>query len=186
MPVMRRDMNSPELQFPIVHRTRALAIQQRDLHRFAGNGQQGFLRRDQLRQGLCGDLGFSLADRSENIRRAGEVARLFFESGHIVICCFISPIARDRAFVRSLIPEGRFHETHVDCPLQVCIDRDPNGLYREAIKGEIKDFTGIASRYEPPAHPELRLRTDAESVEDLVNFVFGHLASAGIIPAHGR
>jgi bifunctional enzyme CysN/CysC len=147
----------------------------------AAGCQTMLLDGDQLRQGLCGDLGFSLADRSENIRRAGEVARLFFESGHIVICCFISPIARDRAFVRSLIPEGRFHEAHVDCPLQVCIDRDPNGLYREAIKGEIKDFTGIASRYEPPAHPELRLRTDAESVEDLVNVVLGHLASAGII-----
>jgi bifunctional enzyme CysN/CysC len=139
---------------------------------------------DQLRQGLCGDLGFSLADRSENIRRAGEVARLFFEAGHIVICSFISPIAKDRAFVRSLLPEGRFHEIHVDCSLDACIRRDPSGLYRKALQGNIKDFTGIASIYEPPAHPELTLRTDTESVGTLVASLLAHLEAHAILPKH--
>jgi bifunctional enzyme CysN/CysC len=136
---------------------------------------------DQLRQGLCGDLGFSTEDRTENIRRAGEVARLFFESGHLVICAFISPIARDRAFVRDLMPEGRFVEIHVDCPIEVCIERDPNGLYRNALKGDIKDFTGISSNYEPPAVPEVRVRTDQESPEQTVARLARWLAEKAII-----
>jgi bifunctional enzyme CysN/CysC len=135
---------------------------------------------DQLRQGLCGDLGFSPEDRTENIRRAGEIAKLFFESGHIVICTFISPITQDRAFVRSLLPEGRFWEVHVDCALEVCMERDPNGLYARAVRGEIGNFTGVSAGYEPPASPEVRLRTDqcepAAAIADLVR----RLAEAGI------
>lgn len=137
---------------------------------------------DQLRQGLCGDLGFSLADRAENIRRAGEVGRLFFEAGHITICTFISPIARDRAFVRSLIPEGRFCEVHLDCPLDVCISRDPSGLYRKALAGDIPDFTGIASQYEPPERPELRLNSGAEPVQRMLAVLVAHLEALGVVP----
>jgi bifunctional enzyme CysN/CysC len=136
---------------------------------------------DQLRQGLCGDLGFSGEDRTENIRRAGEVAGLFFESGHIVICTFISPNAKDRAVVRALVPEGRFVEIHVDCPVEVCIERDPNGLYRNALKGEIKDFTGVSANYEPPTAPEIRVRTDHESPDQVVEVVMRRLVEMAII-----
>jgi bifunctional enzyme CysN/CysC len=135
---------------------------------------------DQLRQGLCGDLGFSPEDRAENIRRAGEVARLFFDSGHIVICTFISPIAKDRAFARSLVPEGRFWEVHVDCALEVCIARDPSGLYARAVAGEIGQFTGISSGYEPPASPELTVRSDGTDPGTIVADIIRRLADAGI------
>jgi bifunctional enzyme CysN/CysC len=135
---------------------------------------------DQLRQGLCGDLGFSPEDRSENIRRAGEVARLFFESGHIVVCTFISPIAKDRAFVRSLVPAGRFWEIYVDCPVEVCAARDPSGLYARAMEGEIRQFTGISSAYEPPAAPELIVDTVHVDPGTIVGKIVGRLADAGI------
>jgi bifunctional enzyme CysN/CysC len=138
---------------------------------------------DQLRQGLCGDLGFTPADRTENIRRAGEVARLLFESGHVVICTFISPIARDRQFVRSLIPDGRFWEVHVDCAVEVCIARDPNGLYARAAKGEIGQFTGISSGYEPPAEPEIAVHTDRTDLPAIVSTIVERLARAGMLPA---
>ena len=116
----------------------------RDLEKglFAAGVHTMLLDGDSIRQGLCGDLGFSDEDRSENIRRVGEVARLFFESGHVVICTFISPFEKDRAFARSLFPEGRFFEIYVKCDLDVCKRRDPNGLYRKTMAGEIKEFTG--------------------------------------------
>ncbi|GAK57919.1 sulfate adenylyltransferase subunit 1 [Candidatus Vecturithrix granuli] len=123
---------------------------------------------DHLRHGLCGDLGFSDEDRSENIRRAGEVARLFFESGHIVLCTFISPFKKDREAVRALLPAGQFFEIAVECDLEVCKRRDPHGLYQKAIKGEIAEFTGISSPYEAPEHPELRVETDLQSVDDIL------------------
>jgi len=137
---------------------------------------------DDLRQGLCRGLGFSAEDRSENLRRAGEVARLFFEAGHIVICTFISPMAKDRAMARDLIPEGRFFEVHVDCPIEVCIARDPNGLYGSAIKGEIRDFTGVSANYEPPAHPELVAHTNRDTTGQSVATLVAALRGAGIIP----
>jgi bifunctional enzyme CysN/CysC len=137
---------------------------------------------DQLRQGLCRDLGFASEDRTENIRRAGEVAKLFFDSGHLVICTFISPIAKDRAAVRELIPEGRFFEIHLDCPIEVCIQRDPNGLYGHALKGEIRDFTGISASYEPPLAPELVVRTDVETPAEIVAGVELTLERLGILP----
>ena len=99
---------------------------------------------DNVRHGLCRDLGFSEKDRNENIRRAGEVARLFFEAGHVVICTFISPFIKDRQFVRSLFPEKKFFEVHVKCALETCIKRDPHGLYEKALAGEIPEFTGIS------------------------------------------
>lgn len=123
---------------------------------------------DTIRHGLCGDLGFSDADRSENIRRVGEAAKLFFESGDIVICAFISPFEKDRAFVRSLIPEARFFEIYVKCSLEVCERRDPNGLYKKARSGEIQKFTGISSPYEAPQDPEIVAETDLQTVGKLV------------------
>jgi bifunctional enzyme CysN/CysC len=121
---------------------------------------------DHVRHGLNGDLGFSDEDRSENIRRVGEVARLFFESGHIVLCTFISPFVKDRSFVRSLLPEGRFFEVFVRCDLEVCKTRDPNGLYRKAVTGGIKQFTGISSPYEEPERAELTIDTETLTVEE--------------------
>jgi bifunctional enzyme CysN/CysC len=136
---------------------------------------------DNIRQGLCGDLGFSDKDRSENIRRVGEVARLFFESGHVVICTFISPFEKDRAFVRSLFPAGSFFEVHVKCDLEVCKRRDPNGLYRKAVTGEIKDFTGVSSPYETPSNPEITLETDLQSVEDSIACIIDRMKTWEII-----
>ncbi|RKQ96840.1 adenylylsulfate kinase [Kushneria sinocarnis] len=112
---------------------------------------------DNIRHGLCRDLGMSRADRSENIRRIGEVAHLFVESGLIVLTAFISPFARDRQQARSLFRPGEFQEVFVDTPLGLCEQRDPKGLYRRARAGEIHDFTGIDSPYEPPMQPELSL-----------------------------
>ena len=123
---------------------------------------------DTIRHGLCGDLGFSDEDRSENIRRAGETARLFFESGDIVICAFISPFERDRAFARSLIPKNRFFEIYTKCSLDVCKRRDPNGLYKKVKDGKIKEFTGISSHYEEPQNPEIIAETDLRTVDDIV------------------
>jgi len=140
---------------------------------------------DQLRQGLCRDLGFSPEDRTENIRRAGEVAKLFFDSGNIVICTFISPVAKDRAAVRELIPEGCFFEVHLDCPIEVCIHRDPNGLYGHALKGEIMDFTGISASYEPPLAPELVVRTDLDTPAEIASEVVLTLERVGIL-RHAR
>lgn len=155
----------------------------RDLEKelFAANIHTMLLDGDSLRQGLCGDLGFSNRDRTENIRRVGEVAKLFFESGHIVICTFISPFEKDRAFVRSLFPEGRFFEIFIKCDLDVCKRRDPNGLYRKTMNGEIKEFTGISSPYEVPEHPEMTLETDLQSVRESVVHIIERLKHEAII-----
>ncbi len=142
---------------------------------FESGCQTMLLDGDNIRHGLCGDLGFSGRDRSENIRRVGEVAKLFFESGHIVICTFISPFEKDRAFVRSLFPQGCFFEVYVKCDLGVCKRRDPNGLYEKAMTGEIKDFTGISSPYEAPQNPEIVLETDLQSLEDSVICIINRL-----------
>ena len=135
---------------------------------------------DHLRHGLCGDLGFSDEDRSENIRRVGEVARLFFEGGHLVLCTFISPFKRDRDRVRSLIPEGQFFEIAVQCDIEVCKRRDPHSLYQKAIKGEIAEFTGISSPYEAPEQPELRVETDLQSVDGILEQLLAVLQERGI------
>lgn len=136
---------------------------------------------DNVRHGLCGDLGFSDYDRSENIRRIGETAKLFFEQGNIVACTFISPFKEDRDFARSILPEGSFFEVHVKCDLEVCKRRDPKGLYKKAEAGEIKDFTGISSPYEEPVHPEVVVETDIESVDTMVGRLMDKLREAGII-----
>ncbi|MSU63937.1 MAG: adenylyl-sulfate kinase [Pedosphaera sp.] len=123
---------------------------------------------DVLRTGLCSDLGFGAKDREENIRRAGEVARLCAQTGIIVIAAFISPFRADRDRVRGILPRGRFLEVFVNSPLEVCEKRDVKGLYRRARSGSIPEFTGISSPYEPPLSPELELRTDRSTVSDCV------------------
>ena len=138
---------------------------------FEAGCQTMLLDGDNVRHGICRDLGFSDKDRSENIRRVGEVAKLFFESGNIVVCAFISPFEKDRKFVRSLFPAGRFFEVHVKCDLEVCKRRDPNGLYKKAMNGEIEEFTGISSPYEEPQDPEIVVETDLQSAEDIVSYI---------------
>ena len=130
---------------------------------------------DNIRHGLGSDLGFSPKDRTENIRRVGEVAKLFADAGTICITAFISPYREDRDLVRRILPEGRFVEVYVNAPLAVCEERDPKGLYAKARANEIREFTGISAPYEEPAKPEIELRTDqltvAESVTRLLEFL---------------
>jgi bifunctional enzyme CysN/CysC len=159
--------------------TVARALEQR---LFSRGCQTMYLDGDNVRHGLCGDLGFSPQDRQENIRRVAEVAKLGFEQGQIVLCTFISPYGRDRAFARSLVPEERFVEIYIECDLEVCKRRDPKGLYAKALSGEIADFTGISSPYEPPEHPELVLQTDLHTVDALVDRVLEELVQRGLIP----
>ncbi|MCH8549461.1 MAG: sulfate adenylyltransferase subunit CysN [Balneolaceae bacterium] len=126
---------------------------------------------DQIRHGLCGDLGFSASDRTENIRRVGEVAKLFFEHGNIVLCTFVSPIEKDRKAVRSLFPEGRFIEVYVSCNPETAQKRDPKGLYEKAKKGEIKGLTGFDAKYEVSADSDLSINTDEVSVKESVELI---------------
>ena len=119
-----------------------------------------------LRHGLNGDLGFSEEDRGENIRRIGEVSRLFTDAGLVVITSFISPFRWDRDRARGLFETGEFFEVFVRCPLELCESRDPKGLYAQARDGKIRDFTGIDSPYEDPENPELVIDTGEISLED--------------------
>jgi bifunctional enzyme CysN/CysC len=137
---------------------------------------------DHLRHGLCSDLGFTKQERRENIRRAGEVARLFFDTGHLVLCTFISPFAEDRARARALFPEGRFLEVHVAAGLEACMARDPHGLYERARRGEIPDFTGISSPYEAPESPEILLETERQGADELVDQLLRALLDRGLLP----
>ena len=137
---------------------------------------------DNVRHGLCADLGFSLEERSENIRRIGEMTKLFLEAGVISLTAFISPLRRDRERVRSLLPHGDFIEIYARCSLEVCETRDVKGLYKRARVGEIKDFTGISSPYEIPERPELVVDTDQQPLEDSVESVMEMLRSRGVIP----
>jgi bifunctional enzyme CysN/CysC len=136
---------------------------------------------DNVRQGLNRDLGFSADDRTENIRRVAEVARLFNEAGLIAVTSFISPFGNDRRNAREIIGGDRFIEVFVDAPLDVCEERDPKGLYKKARAGEIPDFTGISSPYEAPEKPELRLDTSELSVQDAVERIMGYLEAQGMI-----
>lgn len=120
---------------------------------------------DQLRHGLNGDLGFSPADRAENVRRAGEVARLFFEAGHIVLCSFVSPYRRDREAVRARFPDGGFAEVFVSAPVNVLAARDTKGLYKKEAAGEAVGLSGVSTPYEAPAAAELSIDTGAVSAE---------------------
>ncbi|MBI3440558.1 MAG: adenylyl-sulfate kinase [Proteobacteria bacterium] len=136
---------------------------------------------DNVRHGLCGDLGFSQKDRSENIRRIGEMVKLFLEAGSIVLTAFISPIRKDRERVRSLVPAGDFIEIYCRCPLDVCESRDVKGLYHRARSGEVKEFTGISSPYEAPEKPELVLDTNVCSLDECTGKVMALLSQRGII-----
>ncbi len=123
---------------------------------------------DNVRHGLCRDLGFSEDDRVENIRRIGEVAKLFLDAGVIVLCAFVSPFSKDRDNAKKLVGSGRFVEVFVDCPIEVCEERDVKGLYKKARKGEIKDFTGISSPFEKPINADLVLKTAEKSPNELL------------------
>ncbi|WP_245686864.1 adenylyl-sulfate kinase [Tenuibacillus multivorans] len=136
---------------------------------------------DNIRHGLNHDLGFSANDRIENIRRVGEVAKLFVDSGTIVMTAFISPFQKDRDQVRQLFEDHEFIEVFVDCPFEICEQRDPKGLYRKARKGEIKDFTGIDSPYEPPLNPELTVETEKHSIKEAANQIIQYLGQIGMI-----
>jgi bifunctional enzyme CysN/CysC len=136
---------------------------------------------DNVRHGLNKDLGFTEADRVENIRRVAEVAKLMVDAGLIVITAFISPFRSERQLARSLLQEGEFIEVFVDTPLAVAESRDPKGLYKKARRGEIKNFTGIDSPYEAPEHPEIRIDTGNMAVEASVEAIVERLARDGLI-----
>lgn len=137
---------------------------------------------DNIRTGLNKDLGFSDHDRTENIRRIGEVARLFFDAAIITIVSFISPFEKDRNMVRNFFDKGRFIEVWAKCPIKICETRDPKGLYKKVRQGLVKHFTGISSPYESPQHPEIILETDKTSPDDCVLRVLCELYKQEILP----
>ena len=138
---------------------------------------------DNVRHGLNKDLGFSDSDRVENIRRIGEMSKLFVDAGMIVLSAFISPFRTERRMVRDLVNEMEFVEVYMGTPLSTCEERDPKGLYQKARKGEIKNFTGIDSEYEVPENPEVVLDTSTMSVEDCADAVIEYLKAKGYLPA---
>ena len=136
---------------------------------------------DNIRKGLCKDLGFSDEDRTENIRRIGEVSKLMMEASVIVLTAFISPFTKDRRIVRELVAEGEFIEVFCDAPLEVCESRDVKGLYKKARSGEIPEFTGITLPYETPENPELYLQTNILSVDECLEKLFRYLKEHSIV-----
>lgn len=134
---------------------------------------------DNIRHGLCSDLGFSLEDRTENIRRIGEVSKLFVDSGIITIGTFVSPLRSDREKVRALIPND-FIEVYVKCSLETCEERDPKNLYKKARDGEIKNFTGIDSPYEEPESAEIVVNTDNDDVDKCVEQIIEYISARGV------
>jgi adenylylsulfate kinase len=135
---------------------------------FAQNRLVYLLDGDILRTGLCRDLGYSATDRHENVRRAGEVARVLADAGFIVLAAFISPFRKERDDIRAAMPPGKFVEVFVNAPLATCESRDVKGLYKKARANQIPEFTGISSPYEPPQNPELDLHTERDSIADCV------------------
>jgi adenylylsulfate kinase len=136
---------------------------------------------DNVRHGLNKDLGFSELDRVENIRRIGEVAKLFVDSGTITLTAFISPFQADRDLVRDLVNQGEFIEVYVDTPIEICEQRDPKGLYKKARAGEIKNFTGIDSPYEAPINPELHIINHNRDLNDITDEIINYLKIKGYI-----
>lgn len=132
---------------------------------------------DNIRNGLNYDLGFSDADRKENIRRIGEVAKLLSDSGIVVLTAFISPFREDRQIVRNLLERDEFIEVYVKCPVEICESRDVKGLYKKARDGQIKEFTGLDSPYEEPENPEITVDTGKLSIEESVNFIYDYINS---------
>lgn len=137
---------------------------------------------DNVRHGLCADLGFSPEDRTENIRRIAQMSRLFLDAGIISLTAFISPFRKDRDLVRNLVGQDSFIEIYCHCPLAICESRDVKGLYRRARAGEISDFTGISSPYEPPENPALVLETGSAPLEECRDAVIDLLVRRGVIP----
>lgn len=148
---------------------------------FEYNKHTYLLDGDNVRHGLNRDLGFTDADRIENIRRIGEVGKLFVDSGLIVLSAFISPFRSDRQMVRTLFPVADFIEVYISTSLDICEQRDPKGLYKKARDGLIKNFTGIDSNYEAPIDPELVVNAGQLSVEESAQMVFSYLSSGGYI-----
>lgn len=142
--------------------------------------QTAVLDGDHVRHGLCRDLGFSLEDRRENIRRAGEVAKLFMEAGTIVLTAFISPNRADRESARGLVGLGDFIEVYCNASIQVCEARDPKGLYRKARLGQIADFTGVSSPYEVPENPEIIVNSGASDIGSCVQQLIEEITKRGI------
>lgn len=136
---------------------------------------------DNVRHGLNSDLGFSHEDRSENIRRIGEVAKLFTDYGAIVITAFISPYKVDRRLARGIMKDGDFIEVLVDCALEICEQRDPKGLYKKARRGEVKDFTGISAPYETPESPEIVVHTDRTTPDECIQQLLDYLEEHGYL-----
>lgn len=141
---------------------------------------------DNIRHGLNKDLGFSKDDRRENMRRVGEVSQLFVDAGLIAIAAFISPFIKDRLMVRSIMRKGEFFEVYVKCPIAVCKERDPKGMYKKALAGEIADFTGVSQDYEEPIDPEIVIETDGLSVQDSAKKIIERLIADGIISPDKR
>jgi|TARA_B100001559_G_scaffold320171_1_gene331537 adenylylsulfate kinase len=151
-------------------------------HRLAELKQHTYLLDgDNVRHGLNKDLGFTDEDRIENIRRIGEMSKLFVDAGLIVVTAFISPFKAERQLVRDLVGKGEFFEVFMSTPLETCEERDPKGLYKKAREGKIKNFTGIDSEYEPPENPEVTLDTSTMTVEECVDRVISHLKDNQIL-----
>jgi adenylylsulfate kinase len=152
------------------------ALHERDCHTYILDG-------DNIRHGLNNDLGFSPEDRTENIRRIGEVANLLRQCGVINLVAFISPYRTDRRSARELSNnDGTFIEVFVDCPVDVCEQRDPKGIYKKAREGIIKEFTGVSAPYEPPENPDIHIRTDKHSIEECVQSIIDYLVKHLYIP----
>lgn len=151
-------------------------------HRLHADGIHTYLLDgDNIRHGLNRDLGFSPADRTENIRRIAEVARLFVDAGTIVLTAFISPYRADRELARALVAEGEFLEVFVDCALETCEERDPKGLYQKARAGQIPEFTGISAPYEAPESAEIIVPSDRQSIEESVEQIYDYLFTNGYL-----
>jgi len=153
-------------------------LHQQGCHTFVLDG-------DNVRHGLCGDLGFSAQDRQENIRRIGEVAKLFMEAGVIVLTAFISPYCADRERVRGMVEHGDFIEIYCDASIEVCEARDVKGIYKKARAGQIAEFTGISSPYEAPENPELTVNTGGSELDDCVRQVIGEMVQRGLTKSRG-
>jgi adenylylsulfate kinase len=136
---------------------------------------------DNVRHGLCADLTFCPKDRAENVRRIGEMVKLFVDAGIIVLTAFISPYRQDRQQVRSLLSDGQFLEIHVDCPAEICATRDQKGIYKKAQAGIIKEFTGVSAPYEPPENPELVIQSDEEDAKAAAVKVVELIEKCGIV-----
>ena len=150
-------------------------LMQRGIHTYLLDG-------DNVRHGLCSDLGFATADRQENLRRVGEVAKLMVDAGLVVLAAFVSPYQAERDAIRARFADGEFIEVFVDTPLSECEQRDPKGLYKKTRAGEIKHFTGIDDPYEAPEQAEIHLQNHGQAVGRVLNSLLTQLENLGVIP----